>query len=130
MNPRFFDGPDYRIRFDDESGYLRAYVFGGTDSLEISMHVWRRLADECRAGQHKRLLVLEDLAASVAVQDIEPLIDVMFDAGLAQVRVAFIELRGDFSHNEHCEILCRERGMVNRTFSNEKDAVRWLVFGD
>jgi hypothetical protein len=130
MNTHVVDGPGFHIRFDDEADYLRAYVFDGTDSLEVSMALWRRLGEECLAGRHKRLLVLEDLASSVAVQDLEPVVDAMFEAGLAQVRVAFIEMRGDFTNHEYCEILCRERGMNKRVFTNEKEAVRWLVFGD
>ncbi len=129
-NTRVVSGPGFRIRFDDESGYLCGYVFDGTDSREVSVAMWRMLADECRAGCQFRLLVLEDLLSTVDAPDIESVVDAMFDAGLQKVRIAFVELRDDIQGSEYGEILCRERGMAIRVFSSEDAAKRWLVYGD
>jgi len=129
-NPRVVDGPGFRIRYDGEPGYLRAHVFGGTDSLGVSMAMWGMLGEECRAEGASRLLVLEELHSTVDIADVARVIDSMVDAGLAAVRVAFVELLEDIQGSEHGEILCLERGITIRTFSDEDSARRWLLYGD
>jgi hypothetical protein len=129
-NTRVAVGPGFRICFDDEPDYLRAYVFDGTDSLEVSSAMWQLLGDACRAGGARRLLVLEDLLSTVDVPEIEQVVDAMFDAGLADVRIAFVELRDDIQGSELGESMCLERGMVIRIFSQEIEARRWLLYGD
>ena len=128
--PRTVDGPGFRIRFELHQGYLRAFVFDGTDSLQVSLAYWRMLADECRAVGATRLLVMEELLSTVDTADIDPLIDVMVDGGMASVRIAFVELLDDIAGSEYGEILCRERGITIRTFSGEDAARRWLLYGD
>ncbi len=128
--PRTVDGPGFRIRFELHQGYLRAFVFDGTDSLQVSLAYWRMLADECRAVGATRLLVLEELLSTVDTADIDPLIDVMVEGGMASVRIAFVELLDDIAGSEYGEILCRERGITIRTFSGEDAARRWLLYGD
>ena len=54
----------------------------------------------------------------------------MFDAGLADIRIAFVELRDDIQGSEIGESMCLERGMVIRIFSQEPQARRWLIYGD
>lgn len=128
-NTRIKAGPGFRICFDDEPGYLRAFVFDGTDSQEVSIAVWKIIGAECSAEQASRLLVLEDLRSTVDVPDIEAVVDSLADAGLQDVRMAFVELREDIQGSELAEILCSERGMTIRIFSNETEARRWLVYG-
>ena len=128
-NPRVVNGPGFRICFDDEPDYLRAYVFDGTDSLEVSCAMWRMLGEECRAVSARRLLVLEDLLSTVAVADIELVVAASYEA-VADVRTAFVELRDDIQASELGETMCLERGMAVRTFSNEIEARRWLIYGD
>ena len=69
-NTRVVAGPGFRICFDDEPDYLRAYVFDGSDSVEVSSAMWHLLGDECRARGAYRLLVLEDLLSTVEVPQI------------------------------------------------------------
>ena len=129
-NTRVVIGPGFRICYDDEPEYLRAYVFDGTDSLEVSVAMWRMLASECQAVGASRLLVLEDLVATVDVVDLGGVVDAMEHAGMQRIRTAFVELRDDIEGSELGEILCRERGMVIRVFSHEDTARRWLAYGD
>ncbi|MEO5629761.1 MAG: hypothetical protein ABIQ62_08355 [Thermomonas sp.] len=128
-NTRVVVGPGFRICFDDEPGYLRAYVFDGTDSLEVSLAMWRMLANECDATDSKRLLVVEDLRATVDLPGIEEVIDAISSMSVAELRVAFVELREDIQSAEFGEILCLERGIEARVFSHEVEARRWLVYG-
>ncbi len=77
-NTRIVPGPGFRICFDDEPGYLRAYVFDGTDSQEVSIAMWHMIAAECDAVQASRLMVLEDLRSTVEMPDLEPVVDAQF----------------------------------------------------
>jgi hypothetical protein len=129
-NTRVATGPGFRVCFDDAPGYLRAYVFDGTDSLAVSLAMWRMVAAECQRVAAQRLLVLEDLHATVAEPDLEQLVEAICGSGLVGVRLAFVELREDLEGNEMAEIMCRERGMAVRVFAHEDDARRWLVYGD
>jgi len=124
------DGPGFKVRYTNEQGYLRAHVFGGRDSQAVSIAMWRMLGDECRARGADRLLVLEELLETVDTGEIGPIIDAMEQAGLGLVRTAFVELLDDIEGSEYGEILCRERGIVIRTFSGETQARRWLLYGD
>jgi len=128
-NTRVLAGPGFRVCFDDEPDYLRAYVFDGADSVEVSSAMWRMLGDECRATSATRMLVLEDLLSTVDVPDIVQVVDAMFAAGLAHVRIAFVELRDDIQGSEIGESMCLERGMTIRIFSQETEARRWLIYG-
>jgi hypothetical protein len=123
------NGSGFRICFDDEPDCLRAYVFDGADSQAVSIAMWQMLAAECEARQATRLLVLEDLLSTVEVPEIEGVIDAMEQAGIGNVRLAFVELRDDIQGSELAESLCLERGMALRVFSQEAEARRWLVYG-
>ena len=127
-NGRVVEGPGFRIRYDDEPSYLRAHVFGGTDSVQVSVAMWRMLAAECSAVGATRLLVLEDLASTVEVQDIGAVVEGIAQAGMARTRTAFVELRDDVQGSELGEILLQERGITCRTFANEAEARHWLLY--
>ena len=129
-NTRVVNGPGFKVCYEDEPGYLRAYVFDGTDSVAISIAMWRMLGAECAAQSVDRLLVVEDLASTVETAELERLAQAMEEAGFASIRTAFVEMRDDLAGNEFGEILCRERGMAIRVFSDETEARRWLVYGD
>ena len=128
-NTRVAAGQGFRICFDDEPEYLRAYVFDGTDSLEVSLAMWRMLADECEATGCSRLLVLEELQGTVTPAEISVVIDAIAHMGFSELRVAFVELREDIQIAELGEIMSIERGLTARVFSQENDARRWLVYG-
>lgn len=129
-NSRTVNGPGFRIRYEDRPGYLRAHVFDGTDSPQVSVAMWRMLGSEFQAVGAQRMLVLEDLQATVEAQDVADVIDAIELAGFAQIRTAFVELREDVQGSEMGEIMCRERRIVMRVFSNEELARRWLLFDE
>ncbi|MGV8922159.1 MAG: hypothetical protein ACOH1L_02270 [Thermomonas sp.] len=129
-NTRVVPGPGFRICFDDEPGYLRAYVFDGIDSLEVSTAMWRMLGAECQSVGATRVLVLEDLLSTVEVAEIDTVVDAIQEAGLGAVKLAFVELRDDIQGSELAEIYCRERGMDSRIFSLEDEARRWLLYSE
>ena len=109
--------------------HLRAHVFDGTDSVPVSIAMWKLLAEQCREYSARRLLVLEDLAGSVDVADIGAVVAAIVGLGFAGIRIAFVELRDDMSVNEHGEILALEQGVTICVFGNESQARRWLLYG-
>ena len=123
-------GPGFRICYDQHPDYLRAYVFDGTDSLEVTLAMWQMTAAECEATGSKRLLVVEDLRSTIDQTEMAQVVEAMSTMSLSDVRIAFVELREDIQGAEFGEILCLERGMKARVFSLESEARHWLVYGD
>src|SRR5690606_12160160 len=128
-NTRVVNGPGVRICYEDEPGYLRASVFDGTDSLQVSIAMWRMIVSECNAVGATRVLVVEDLRETVDTADFDVLVEAILEAGLGGVRCAFVELRDDIQGSELVEIMLRERGIESPIFSSEDVARRWLVYG-
>ncbi|HSD18274.1 MAG TPA: hypothetical protein VLC71_13580 [Thermomonas sp.] len=128
-NTRVVQGPGFRIRYEDEPGFLRAHVFDGTDSVAVSIAMWRMLASEGAAVGATRLLVLEDLLSTVELGDLGAVVDGIEAAGIGRFRTAFVEMRDDIQGSEQGEILLQERGITIRIFSNETEARHWLLYG-
>ena len=128
-NTRVVNGPGFKVCYEDEPSYLRAYVFDGTDSVEVSIAMWRMLAAEGAAVGATRMLILEDLVSTVELQDLGTVIDAIESAGMGRFRSAFVELRDDIQGSELGEIMLQERGITCRIFSNETEARHWLLYG-
>ena len=128
-NTRVVNGPGFKVCYEDESGYLRAYVFDGTDSLDVSIAMWRMLASEGAAVGVTRMLILEDLVSTVGLEELAAVIDGIEAAGMGRFRSAFVELRDDIQGSELGEIMLQERGITIRIFSNETEARHWLLYG-
>lgn len=123
-------GEGFKLRLAHEAGYLHARVYDGVDSLQVSAAYWALLGRACREAGIDRLLVEEELHESVDMAEIEQVIQVMVDAGMAGIRLAFVELLDDLPGNEYGEILCREHGINGRTFTDVALARNWLLYGD
>ena len=127
-NTRVVNGPGFKVCYEDEPGYLRAYVFDGTDSVDISIAMWRMLAAEGAAVGATKMLILEDLVSTVGLEDLATVIDGIEAAGMGRFRSAFVELRDDIQGSEFGEIMLQERGITCRIFSNETEARHWLLY--
>lgn len=128
-NTRVVNGPGFKVCYEDEPGYLRAYVFDGTDSVDVSIAMWRMLASEGAAVGVTRMLILEDLVSTVGLEELAAVIDGIEAAGMGRFRSAFVELRDDIQGSELGEIMLQERGITIRIFSNETEARHWLLYG-
>ena len=128
-NTRVVNGPGFKVCYEDEPSYLRAYVFDGTDSVEVSIAMWRMLASEGAAVGVTRMLILEDLVSTVGLEELAAVIDGIEAAGMGRFRSAFVELRDDIQGSELGEIMLQERGITIRIFSNENEARHWLLYG-
>ena len=128
-NTRVVNGPGFKVCYEDEPSYLRAYVFDGTDSVDVSIAMWRMLASEGAAVGVTRMLILEDLVSTVGLEELAAVIDGIEAAGMGRFRSAFVELRDDIQGSELGEIMLQERGITIRIFSNETEARHWLLYG-
>ncbi|MCJ0824629.1 hypothetical protein MQC88_01405 [Luteimonas sp. 50] len=129
MAAQLLQGEGFKVQVEPQAGYLRAHVFDGTDSLQVSIAMWKLLGEQCRLFRAGRLLVLEDLADTVELAEIDSIVRAMAGFGFAGIRIAFVELRDDVSGNEHAEILAADHGIRVMVFSNEDAARRWLLYG-
>jgi hypothetical protein len=130
IEPFVVEGPGFRIRFDVHPGYLRAYVHGGEDSVDVSIAMWRMLGEQCRAQRMTRLLVLEDLDGTVPDEEVPRVIDAMVEAGLGAIRTSFVELQGHHQANEQGGILAMENGLAMHVTNSEHNARHWLLYGE
>ncbi len=129
MRGDLLQGEGFKVEIKRHGDYLRAYVFDGVDSREVSIALWTLLATQCRRHAMKRLLVVEDLEDTIASTDIDVIIETMIDNGFTDIRTAFVELRDDYPVNEQGGIQALERGITAQVFSNETEARRWLMYG-
>lgn len=129
MIPERIQGDGFKLEVELHGDYLRAYVFDGLDSMQVSIRLWALLAEQCRQHGVRQLLVVESLAYSVDRAEVGAIVGVMADCGFADMRTAFVELQDDISINEYGEILALEHGITVRVFGNETEARRWLVYG-
>ena len=127
---RHIDGNGFQIEFETKRNYLRAFVHGGEDSVEVSMAYWRLLGEACRSFAARRLLVVEDLVPWQASEsDFERVIEMTRRIGLDQVQVAYTSRQTPIDVNELGVIVGMEHGMWTRLFSTERDAELWLGVG-
>jgi hypothetical protein len=109
--------------------YLRAHVFGGRDSLQVSSDVWRFLTAECERLGTRRLLAIEELDGTVPLEQLPALTEVQMACGFDRLRIAFVDLRVDVHTNELSELMLLEREVAVQVFNTEDEALRWLLYG-
>jgi hypothetical protein len=126
----FLGGDGFRIHLDPQSGFLRAHVTGGEDSLETSLAIWRLLGKECRERGVTRLLVVEELSGALTHEEVGIMISTLHGEGFPNIRIAFVELAGNMAPGEHGEILAIELGFTVQAFNREGDARHWLLYGN
>lgn len=130
MGAQRFEQEGFSASIEPMGAFLRAHVFGGRDSLEVSIAMWRFLAAQCEHHGMRKLLVVEDLDASLDLAEAEQLVDAVIDLGFRGMQVAFVDLQPKSGAGEHGEILAVERGVSARVFAQEAVARRWLALGD
>jgi hypothetical protein len=123
------DGPGFTMRVERCAGYLRAYV-EGDDSLDVSLAMWRMARAQCERARTGRLLLVEDLAGNVPVEQAAQVVDEIARLGFADTRIAFVDLRGDPRNDEQAETLALDGGLEVRVFTDEATARMWLLYGD
>jgi len=124
-------GEGFELEVDVFTDHLRFRVFGGADSLALSLAYWTAIWALVERTGITNLLVLEDLEP---FPDAEPSV---FEAavahlvklGFCRTRIAFVDLKEETQANEYGLLLSNEQGIAMMMFSNEQYAERWLRFG-
>ncbi|GAB6196311.1 hypothetical protein [Lysobacter xanthus] len=122
-------GEGFSITVDPREGFLRLYV-AGDDSLEVSLGMWRMARGQCERFHARRLMLVEDLAGNVPVEEAERVVEEISRLGFADTKIAFVDLRGDPHNDEHAETLALEGGLEIHVFTDETSARLWLLYGD
>ena len=122
-------GEGFSVAIENRAGYLRAHAHG-EDSLEVSIAMWRIVRGACERAGARRLLLVEDLAGNVPVDEAARVVEEISRLGFADTRIAFVDMRGDPRNDEHAEILCLEGGLEVHVFTDEAAARIWLLYGD
>lgn len=123
-------GDGFVLTFSWHGDHLRAQVDGEHDTFQISLGYWTLIAQECHRRAVQRVLVVENIVEAGNPIDLPQLVDAVVALGFRDIRVAFVDLiDAHLKAMEHGEILARERGIIGRVFSDERDALRWLRHG-
>ncbi|WP_166212608.1 hypothetical protein [Cognatiluteimonas telluris] len=120
----------YRIDFSPHGpGGLRAHV-DGDRTLESTLGYWQQIAQRNAQLHLRRLLVVDELEGDeLAPEQWLALVESMVGSGLEHVRIAHAKPRG-VGQAEYCEIYANAAGFTARTFDDERQAERWLRYGD
>jgi hypothetical protein len=118
----------YIVNYEERSGYLYVYVQGKEDSLDISIAYWLEILEYCNKKNVFKLLVEEDFATDNTVIDNYELISQGQQAGVARMKVAFVDRHPEqMKNNLFAETVACNRGIIGKVFSNVKEAEEWLL---
>ena len=128
---RVLHGEGFDIRWQNRGPFVRAVVDNGTDTLEVSIAMWRMLDALCRERGIRNLLVVENLAGTPPPEQMGIVVGEIVEAGLmAGVRVAFVDMKGHAQSNEYGQILALEHGLTAGVFAHERQALNWLLYSE
>jgi hypothetical protein len=130
MPKRVLRGDGFSIELEQHRGYLRAYVFDGTDSEAVSIAYHRLLGEECARLDVDRLLIVEDLADAAPIENVEAVVRAAVEAGFGRIRTAFVEMQGGHGVNAQSELTSFMHEITVMVFVNEQQARNWLLYGD
>jgi len=108
---------------------MRVHVTGPR-TLGNTIEYWRQIAEQVALLRPRKLLLVDDLAgADLTPQEWQQLVRAMAGYGLEQVRIAHTKRNG-LDHLEYCEIYANAAGIEARAFDDEREAERWLRYGE
>lgn len=120
----------YRLTLKHRTGYLYAHVEGKEDSYEISRAYWQEIADECKAHNFQKVLVVEEIAGCGSVAEAYQVSSELPKMGFTHVKVAFVDRYLDQQEtNQFAELVAVNRGINGKMFNDEAEAEKWLMPG-
>ena len=122
------------LKFQSTADYLRFEVSGtrieGRFADEM-LEAWARVADECRAHRHTRILGVSTLTGAIPKSDLfrvgELAPKMLRDSGCR--RLAYVVLGGPEALEalKFGETVAVNRGQLTQVFGDEASAVAWLM---
>ncbi len=124
-------GEGFELEVGLFADHLRIRVFGGADSLALSLAYWTAIWGVVERTGVTNLLVLEDLEPfpEPDLSVFKTVVARLVQLGFCSTRIAFVDLNEETEANEHGMLLSNEQGISMMMFSNEQFAERWLRFG-
>jgi len=122
----------YDIRMEIREGYLRVDVSGKREpgkEAERSIESWKDVARICKEHDLHAVLTILNLSGRLPVFAAYDIISTLSDVGLrGRYKLAVVDLN-DASREDNlfAETVARNRGFSVRTFSNEEDALAWML---
>lgn len=108
---------------------MRVHVTGPR-TLGNTIEYWRQIAEQAALLRPRTLLLIDDLAGrDLAPLEWQELVEAMAGYGLELVRIAHVK-RSGLDHLEYCEIYANAAGIEARAFDDEREAERWLRYGE
>jgi hypothetical protein len=108
---------------------LRVQV-AGARSFDNTIAYWTRIAEQVVRQSPRLLLLIDDLDGSdLTPREWHGVVEAMAGCGLERVRIAHVK-RDGLDHLEYCEIYANAAGLDARAFDDEREAERWLRYGE
>ncbi|HYJ90556.1 MAG TPA: hypothetical protein VEV84_04555 [Pyrinomonadaceae bacterium] len=117
--------PGYTIQTEFREGYLWALVGGEALTAAIAEKYWNEIASKCEANSCEKILIEKDFKIPVGPQDLIKMAEHVARI-LPMIRIAFVDRRHHDSINELGKRLARNQDIKMQTFSNLRDAEKWL----
>ena len=122
----------FEIAFTQVDRSLRAYVTGINGTLETTLSYWRQIAAEVRRIQPAALLVVDAIYGEPPPPEhLQEVVLAMKDEGISHLRVAYVaDDVAQIPQIELAVLMANENGFKVRIFSEEREAVSWLRYGE
>ena len=102
----------------------------GARTLANTVAYWTRIAEQVAQQSPRQLLLIDELnGADLAPHEWHALVEAMAGGGLERVRIAHVK-RDGLDHLEYCEIYANAAGIDARVFDDQREAERWLRYGE
>ena len=122
----------FDIAFTQLDCGLRAYVTGINGTLETTLSYWRRIAAEARRVLPAALLVVDAIYGEPPPPEhLQQVVLAMKEEGILHLRLAYVaEDVAQIAQIELAVLIASENGFRIRNFSEEREALRWLRYGE
>jgi uncharacterized radical SAM superfamily Fe-S cluster-containing enzyme len=122
----------FEVAFTQVDCGLRAYVTGINGTLETTLSYWRQIAAEARRTDPAALLVVDAIYGEPPPPEhLHEVVLAMKDEGVSHLRVAYVaEDVAQIPQIELAVLMANENGFKVRIFSEEREAVSWLRYGE
>jgi len=102
----------------------------GPRTLANTVAYWKRITEQVARQPPRLLLLIDDLhGPALAPHEWRELVEAMAGGGLERLRIAHVK-RDGLDHLEYCEIYANAAGIDARVFGDEREAERWLRYGE
>ena len=116
------------VRFEHRGHYLFALISGEDEELATSQANWRLIADTCRAGNYKRVMIVEEIEAELSFMDQFEFAAGLTELGFNGIKTAFVDQKIEqFDNNKFAEDVAVNRGANGRLCRTIEEAEAWLL---